>query len=50
MLRADALKAIYPDLENHIVVTRALAGESDRTAIKLKPADYADYLIHNTLR
>jgi hypothetical protein len=37
-------------IHNHILVTRALAGESDRAEIKLKPADYADYLIHNTLR
>ena len=35
-------------VENHIVVTRALAGQSDRVEIKLKPTDYADYLIHNT--
>jgi hypothetical protein len=31
-------------------VTRALAGQSDRIEIRLKPADYADYLIHNALR
>jgi hypothetical protein len=37
-------------VENHIMVTRALAGESDRTVIKLRPTDYADYLIHNALR
>jgi hypothetical protein len=37
-------------VENHFVVTRALAGESDRTEIKLKATDYADYLIHNALR
>jgi hypothetical protein len=37
-------------VHNHIIVTRALAGESDRVEIKLKPTDYADYLIHNTLR
>jgi hypothetical protein len=37
-------------VENHIMATRALAGQSDRAEIKLKPADFADYLIHNTLR
>ena len=37
-------------VENHMVVTRALAGQSDRVEIKLKPTDYADYLIHNTSR
>ena len=37
-------------VENHILVTRALAGQSDRAEVKLKPTDYADYLIHNTMR
>ena len=37
-------------IRNHIIVTRALAGDSDRAEIKLKPADYADYLMHNALR
>jgi hypothetical protein len=37
-------------VENHIIVTRALAGDSDRVETKLKPGDFADYLIHNALR
>ncbi len=39
-----------PKVENHIIVSRALAGASDRTEKNLKPTDFADYLIHNAIR
>ncbi len=43
-------KVLPERVENHIIVSRSLAGESDRLEGKLKPADFADYLIHNALR
>ena len=37
-------------VENHIIVSRALAGDSDRAETKLKPADFAAYLVHSATR
>ena len=36
-------------VENHILVTRALSGAGGTAALKLKPGDFADYLIHNAM-
>ncbi len=47
---AGVFRLTPAQVENHIIITRALAGQSDRAEIKLKPADFADYLIHNTKR
>lgn len=36
-------------VENHILVQRAMAGGSERLEIKLKAADFAEYLINNAV-
>src|SRR6266568_7878719 len=40
-------KVLPANVENHILMTRALAGAAERVAIKLKPADFGAFLIHN---
>jgi hypothetical protein len=43
-------KVLPEQVENHLIVSRSLAGEPERKDAKLKPGDFADYLIHNALR
>jgi hypothetical protein len=43
-------KVLPANVENHMLVRRALAGEAERLEFKLKPVDFADYLIANALR
>jgi hypothetical protein len=42
-------KVLPEHVENHILVSRVMAGASERQELKLKPSDFADYLIHNAL-
>lgn len=43
-------KVLPAHVENHMLMTRALAGAAERVEIKLKPADFGAFLIHNALR
>jgi hypothetical protein len=47
---AGVFRLTAPQVENHLLVTRALAGNGGPAAFKLKPGDFADYLIHNAIR
>jgi hypothetical protein len=47
---AGVFRVAATRVENHIIVSRALAGDSDRLDLKLKPADFAAYLAHNAKR
>ncbi|HEV2302344.1 MAG TPA: hypothetical protein VGR91_12320 [Stellaceae bacterium] len=47
---AGVFRLTTTKVENHILVTRALAGEGQRLDATLKPADFARYLIVNATR
>jgi hypothetical protein len=51
-LKGDAgmFKILPTQVENHIVMSRALAGNEESGELKLKPIDFANFLIHNALR
>jgi hypothetical protein len=43
-------KVIPAHVENHIIVGRALAGTETASNLKVKPIDFAAFLIHNALK
>jgi hypothetical protein len=47
---AGVFKVLPEHVENHILVGRVMQNLSERIELKLKPVDFADYLIHNALR
>ncbi len=48
---ATGIFKVAPDhVENHIFIAKSMANEALPKGLKLKPIDFADYLIHNILR
>jgi hypothetical protein len=47
---AGMFKVLPAQVENHITLTRALEGNQDSGELKVKPVDFANFLIHNALR
>jgi hypothetical protein len=47
---AGVFKVMPAHVENHILVSRALAGSAERVELKLKPVDFADYLIGHAVQ
>jgi hypothetical protein len=43
-------KVLPEHVENHIFVTKSMANEALPKAFRVKPTDFADYLIHNALK
>jgi hypothetical protein len=46
---AGLFKVTPAQVENHILIAKALGGEPDLRAVKIKPADFGSYLIANAV-